>query len=73
MLRSKIQVPTTQGPGGVAVSHNLGVVPNFVYVTAKSNDVFWVPWADATYVGICSTAAGNPCELLAIVDHSIIK
>jgi len=73
MLRSKIYVPNTQGVGGIAVVHNLGQVPDFVYLTARSNDVFWVGWYNETYVGMFSTTAGNPCEILAIVDHSIIK
>lgn len=54
--------------------HTLGVVPDFVAITEKSNGtVYQSQPADATNVYVKGSATSLDFEALVIKDHTIIK
>jgi hypothetical protein len=56
-----------------AISHGLGVSPDFVNLTAKANGTLYMTAKGSVTFAVASSVANLPFDWRAVVDHSIIK
>lgn len=76
MMRESIAAQSGTSAGDdyeVEVAHSLGSMPEFVFLSAKSNAIFWLHQKSTAAVKIRSDTSKTNFEVLCIVDHSIIK
>lgn len=73
MLREAKKNQITDFMGRKNISHNLGKIPGFVFVTAKSNSTFYILDKTSKNASVRSGEPSSSFDVFMLIDHSIIK